>query len=111
MLPISFFLLTSLTNSSSQHFQLKLSHEHQGFVFEPSLSKAADLLVKHSGSKITTALKTAIEIGSIQYMEPEKTVSDEPDVSQIEDTIPIRQKMLPPAKEEKNMLDCFNCWK
>jgi hypothetical protein len=91
---------------NDQHCQLKLSHEHQGFVFEPSLAKAADLLIKHSGGKITTALKTAIELGSIKYTEPERPKPDEDDTEHI-----IESKELPPPKEEKNILDCFNCWK
>ncbi|KAL3769022.1 hypothetical protein ACHAWO_006788 [Cyclotella atomus] len=90
-------------NKNLSHLKLKLSHEHQGFVFEPSLAKAADLLNKHSGGKITTALKTAIELGSINYTEPEQP--------ELDNTERIESKELPPLREEKNILDCFNCWK
>jgi hypothetical protein len=34
-------------------------------VFEPSLTKAADMLTQHSGGKISAALSAAIEMGSI----------------------------------------------
>jgi hypothetical protein len=67
------------------------------------LAKAADLLNKHSGGKITTALKTAIELGSINYTEPEQP--------ELDNTERIESKELPPLREEKNILDCFNCWK
>lgn len=81
-------------------------------MFEPSLSRAADLLAKHSGGKITTALKTAIELGSIKYMEAEKAMTDEPHVPQSEQSVTVGSKdLLPPPKEAKNALDCFNCWR
>ena len=56
----------SLSNDAYRDIQLKLSHEHQGFVFEPSLGKVPNMLEKHSRGKITMALKKAIELGSIK---------------------------------------------
>ena len=81
-------------------------------MFEPSLSRAADLHAKHSGGKITTALKTAIELGSIKSTEPEKATTDDPHVPQTEQSVTVASKdLLPPPKKAKNALDCFNCWR
>ena len=46
--------------------QLKLSHEHQGFVFQPDTTKAIDMLINHSGGKVSKALRKAIEQGEIE---------------------------------------------
>jgi poly(3-hydroxybutyrate) depolymerase len=45
--------------------QLKLSKEHEGFVFERNLSKAVDSLVLHSGGKVSAALSKASKNGQI----------------------------------------------
>ena len=45
--------------------QLKLSHEHQGWRFEADAMKAVDLLVDHSGGKVSKALEMAIGQGEI----------------------------------------------
>ena len=49
--------------------QLKLSHEHQGFIFEPDATKSVDLLVEHSGGKVSKALRKAIKQDEIKSAE------------------------------------------
>jgi len=56
--------------------KLKLSHEHQGFTFEPGVTKAADLLVEHSGGKVSKALKMAIEQNDIIQINNEFAPAD-----------------------------------
>jgi len=53
-------------NKTPPHLMLKLSHEHQGFVFQPDTTKAIDMLVNHSGGKVSKALRKAIEQGEIE---------------------------------------------
>jgi hypothetical protein len=94
--------------------KLKLSHEHQGFVFEPSIAKAADLLTKHSGGKISTALRKALELGSIECSVPGVTIPDTNVVPNEEDEfgeVRIQQKEVIPSNKEKSIFDCFDCWR
>ena len=56
--------------------KLKLSHEHQGFTFEPDATKSADLLVEHSGGKVSKALKMAIEQNDIIQINNEFAPAD-----------------------------------
>jgi len=62
-------------NSKPPHLMLKLSHEHQGFKFEPDATKSVDLLVEHSGGKVSKALKKAIELGEIESAESDVDTS------------------------------------
>eukprot|EP00571_Detonula_confervacea_P015783 CAMPEP_0172299750 /NCGR_PEP_ID=MMETSP1058-20130122/1984_1 /TAXON_ID=83371 /ORGANISM="Detonula confervacea, Strain CCMP 353" /LENGTH=65 /DNA_ID=CAMNT_0013009305 /DNA_START=847 /DNA_END=1044 /DNA_ORIENTATION=+ len=56
-------------NTKPEHLMLKLSHEHQGFIFEPDATKLGDLLEHHSGGKVSKALRMAIEQGEIESVE------------------------------------------
>eukprot|EP01084_Bolivina_argentea_P086911 157040_1 len=40
----------------TQHFYLKLSHEHTGFIFEKDIKKAIVMIKQHSGGKNSEAL-------------------------------------------------------
>jgi hypothetical protein len=78
-----------------------------------SLSKAADLLTKHSGGKISTALRSAIELGSISCTVPETVTTNETTTKeQIDENVQVetKQKIFPP-KQDKNPFDCFDCWR
>lgn len=44
---------------------LKLSDEHQGFMFVPNVSKSVKLLADHSGGKVSKALQKAIDGGKL----------------------------------------------
>lgn len=53
-------------NPKPPPLMISLSSEHQGFIFVPDASKAADLLIEHSGGKISKALMKAIAQGEIK---------------------------------------------
>ncbi|KAL3796934.1 hypothetical protein HJC23_000687 [Cyclotella cryptica] len=57
--------LTQAMNKIPPNIMLKLSEEHQGFMFERNLSKAAESLTLHSGGKVSTALRMAVENGQL----------------------------------------------
>ena len=97
--------LSQSMNTDPPKLMIKLSHEHQGFIFEPNPVKAVDLLVQHSGGKVSTALGMAIANGQIKDVNPTSTQKKE-----VENKV-IGQPMLNEAKDEKDktMLDCFNC--
>ena len=71
------------------------------------------MLIKHSGGKITSALKAATELGTIEYSEPEKTKPNDIEEQQPENsTNHVAAKEIPPAKEDTSLFECFNnCWK
>ena len=56
--------------------QLKLSHEHQGWRFEPDAMKAVDMLVDHSGGKVSKALELAIDQGEIEGAKGELDITN-----------------------------------
>lgn len=56
-------------NIKPPHIMLKLSHEHQGFTFEPDATKLEDMLEHHSGGKVSKALRMALEQGEIKSVE------------------------------------------
>mmetsp|Transcript_19142 Transcript_19142/g.40255 ORF Transcript_19142/g.40255 Transcript_19142/m.40255 type:complete len:122 (+) Transcript_19142:562-927(+) len=57
--------------------KLKMSHEHQGFIFEPNPKRCVEYLTQHSGGKISTALRMAIEQGQIECPESASSLSSE----------------------------------
>ena len=101
---------------SSNISQIKLSHEHQGFMFQPDATKSVDMLVEHSGGKVSKALQMAIENDEIKSIESKDTaVADSgndqremtedstkivgnPMEREVKDEVPVRGKK------------CFNCF-
>lgn len=45
-----------------QNFQIRISDEHTGVVFESSVTKAAEMLLAHSGGKCSDALLRIVEL-------------------------------------------------
>ncbi|KAL3775931.1 hypothetical protein ACHAW5_011321 [Stephanodiscus triporus] len=76
---ISLGLVQSM-NTSPPHLMassiLKLSHEHQGWRFEADAMKAVDLLVDHSGGKVSKALEMAVGQGEIYDAKGELDVAN-----------------------------------
>jgi 8-oxo-dGTP pyrophosphatase MutT (NUDIX family) len=94
---------------------IKLSHEHQGFIFEPNTRKAVDLLTQHSGGKISTALSLAIDQGEIKDVASTTTTTagstndDEPDKIVGH---PLSNEAMDQTEGEKGvkgMFECFDC--
>jgi len=48
-------------NGVSPDLKLRLSHEHQGFIFEPDPKDAPRQLLLHSGGKVSKALEMALQ--------------------------------------------------
>eukprot|EP00984_Skeletonema_dohrnii_P010215 scaffold3992_cov141-Skeletonema_dohrnii-CCMP3373.AAC.2 len=95
-------------NTEAPMLMLKLSEEHQGFLFEPDPRRAVDLLVQHSGGKVSTALDMAIAQGEIKDVTT-SLERNEPDVI-------VGHPMSNEAKDHtetekgvKGVLDCFEC--
>ena len=90
--------------------QLKLSHEHQGFTFEPDASKAVDFLVQHSGGEVSKALRMAIErddIISVQRVD----VHDAADTTEDSKIVgnPMEGERGQLSEKKEGPFDCFNC--
>lgn len=47
---------------AGQKFQIRISDEHTGVVFEASVTKAAEMLIAHSGGKCSEALLRIVEL-------------------------------------------------
>ena len=90
---------------------MKLSHEHQGFVFEPSIATATELLTKHSGGKISIALKCAVDRGAIECALPADTRPDAPVAQHSDEELQVHEEEILPRSREKNVFDCFDCWR
>jgi len=56
-------------NTAPPPLMVKLSDEHQGFIFEPNALKSVGLLVEHSGGKVSKALEKAIKQDEIKSTE------------------------------------------
>jgi 8-oxo-dGTP pyrophosphatase MutT (NUDIX family) len=97
--------LSQSMNTDPPKLMIKLSHEHQGFIFEPNPMKAVDLLIQHSGGKVSTALGMAIVNGQMKDVTPSSAQKKE-----VESKV-IGKPRADEAKDEKDkgMLDCFNC--
>jgi len=67
--PLPPMLKLSHEHAKPPPLMLKLSHEHQGFIFEPDATKSVDLLVEHSGGKVSKALRKAIKQDEIKSAE------------------------------------------
>lgn len=78
-------------------------------MFEPNPTKAVDLLVQHSGGKISTALRMAIERGTIKNGVSQNT--DRLTEPTMIDKVNDESKEIPLSKEKKSLLDCFDCWR
>jgi hypothetical protein len=91
--------------------QLRLSHEHQGFVFEPNAMKAVDMLLDHSGGKVSKALEMAIGEGEIEYVNGEVCFTDE--VADIVDESKVVGHPIDGGTDEPEnkgrLFNCFNC--
>ena len=113
-------LLFVLRNLIISHFavyicliKLRLSHEHQGFIFEPDITKAVDLLVHHSGGKVSTALGKAIEQREIKNVEVVQDIIhnniDLTDKSKIVGNPIEREDSEFSEKEGGRIFNCLNC--
>lgn len=104
--------LTQPLNDTPPHLMLKLSHEHQGFKFEPDTATTVDLLVHHSGGKVSEALRRAIEQGDIESVEIETKVDAEPNVEGNVNIIvgnPVEGEIDDTSEKKWKLFDCFNC--
>lgn len=97
---------------------IKLSHEHQGFLFEPNPRKAVDLLTQHSGGKVSTALSLAIAQGEIKdvIIAGSSTNNDNDDDDDDEPDKIVGHPMSNEAMDQtegekgvKGVFDCFDC--
>lgn len=100
--------LTKSMNTEAPMLMLKLSEEHQGFLFEPDPRRAIDLLKQHSGGKVSTALDMAMAQGEIKDATT-PLERNEPDVV-------IGHPMSNEAKDHtgaekgvEGVFDCFHC--
>ena len=93
--------------------KIKLSHEHNGFLFEPDVDKAVELLIEHSGGKVSRALQMAIdecEIKSIKVEdESNANINDEKNESKIIGS-PRENEELSQLDNEGGICDCLHCW-
>ena len=90
--------------------KLKLSHEHQGFTFEPGVTKAADLLVEHSGGEVSKALKMAIEQNYIIQINNEVAPADYAIETSEDSKVvgnPMEKEMG--GESKKKLFGCLNC--
>lgn len=97
--------LSQSMNTDPPKLMIKLSHEHQGFIFEPNPMKAVDLLIQHSGGKVSTALGMAIANGQIKDFDPPSTQKKEVE------SLVVGEPMANEAKDETDngMPNCFTC--
>ena len=100
--------LSRSMNTEAPMLMLKLSEEHQGFLFEPDPRRAIDLLNQHSGGKVSTALDMAMAQGDIKDVTA-PLERNEPDVI-------IGHPMSSEAKDHTEaetgvdgVFDCFHC--
>jgi len=63
-------------NSKPPPLKIRLSEEHQGFIFERDVSKSVDMLVEYSGGKVSKALKKAIAQNEIISTEEKDNTLD-----------------------------------
>lgn len=97
--------LSQAMNTEAPMLMLKLSHEHQGFRFEPDPRRAVDLLMQHSGGKVSKALGMALAQGDMSA----SLERDEPDVVIGH---PKSKEAMDHTGEEKGVdgvFDCFRC--
>ena len=101
--------LSQSMNTEAPMLMLKLSEEHQGFLFEPDPRRAIDLLKQHTGGKVSTALDMAMAQGEIKDVTTPLERSNEPDVI-------IGHPMSNEAKDHtgaekgvEGVFDCFHC--
>lgn len=98
--------------------QIKLSNEHQGFMFQPDATKSVDMLVEHSGGKVSKALRMAIEndeIKSIESKDDDAAAAAESSNDQREMSDSTKIVGNPMEREAKNEVPvrgkkCFNCF-
>lgn len=95
-------------NSEAPMLMLKLSEEHQGFLFESDPRRAVDLLKQHSGGKVSAALDMAMDQGEIKDVTAPLD-RNEPDIV-------IGHPMSNEAKDHTEaktgvdgVFDCFHC--
>ena len=82
-------------------------------MFEPDVTKAVDLLVHHSGGKVSTALGKAIEQGGIKSVEVLQYIIhnniDMTDESKIIGNPIDREDSDFSEKKGGNIFDCLHC--
>ena len=82
-------------------------------MFEPDVDKAVELLIEHSGGKVSRALQMAIdecEIKSIKVEdESNANINDEKNESKIIGS-PRENEELSQLDNEGGICDCLNCW-
>jgi len=102
--------LSQSMNTEAPMLMLKLSHEHQGFRFEPDARRAVELLTQHSGGKVSKALGMALSRGEINDIMASSLERDEP-----EDVVighPKSKEAMDHTEAEKGVdgvFDCFRC--
>ena len=70
-----------------------------------------ELLTKHSGGKISIALKCAVDRGAIECALPADTIPDAPVAQHSYEESQGQEKEIHPRSREKNVFDCFDCWR
>jgi 8-oxo-dGTP pyrophosphatase MutT (NUDIX family) len=103
-----------------KHLKLKGSHEHTGWLFQPSPDEAVEMLEQHSGGKPSQVLKLTMTGGTTQWTPPtvRRTKRDKNDIPVHPSTgrsVPtpnkgddlMRSLDIPPKKETKDPFCCF----
>ena len=91
-------------NDTPPMLMIKLSHEHQGFTFEPDPKRAVDLLINHSGGKVSTALELAIAQGEIIDVAPNELEETYKTVGS-----PMSKEEEDHSEIEKGVFECLGC--
>ncbi len=103
-------LISLIKLSMTLQPQLRLSHEHQGFVFVPDVTKAVDMLLDHSGGKVSKALEMAIGEGEIEDVNGEMCFTDNADI--VDESKVVGHPIDGGTDEPENkgrLFNCFNC--
>ncbi|KAL7526151.1 hypothetical protein ACHAWF_001650 [Thalassiosira exigua] len=93
-------------NNKPPPLMLKLSDEHQGFMFEPDATKSVDLLVQHSGGKVSSALRLAIEHDEVPSVVKDAVVVEKPGT--VDGSKIVGNPMMKEEGETRNS-GCFGC--
>lgn len=117
-------MLLTLLSCPLFQLQMRISHEHSGFTFEPEPSKAAEMVKLHSGGKVSEALLMSMSPSSLVETsdQPKQTdcgSSDDCRRSKYEKDDHCDEKgrspaggernlLVPPPPQQKNMFCCFH---
>ena len=72
---------------------------------------ASELLAKHSGGKVSIALKSAIKLGEFECACLANTTPEAPVVQHSGDDLQVHEEEILPRGHRKNVFDCLDCWR